>query len=211
MYIPGTFRVDDEATLSRFVEAHAFGLLVTQGDGAPFATHLPFLMHRQGDRCVQLVAHMARANPQWRCFSERQEVLVVFSGPHAYVSPKWYATSPAVPTWNYAAVHVYGRPNIVEDTKLASRALQEMVEFFESDLATPWPGGLPDDYRSSMMQGIVVFTIDELRWEGKFKLSQNRSLEDRNGTYRALQASTHPEDRALAAMMLERGLVSADA
>ncbi len=69
-------------------------------------------------------------------------------------------------TWNYAAVHVYGRPNIVEDTKLASRALQEMVEFFESDLATPWPGGLPDDYRSSMMQGIVVFTIDELRWRG---------------------------------------------
>ncbi len=111
MYVPGHFRVDDPETLRAFMRAHAFATLVTVVDGAPFATHVPFLVDdaKGGEEAAGLVlrAHVARANPQWRTLEE-QDALVIFSGPHAYVSPAWYGAAESVPTWNYTAVHAYG-------------------------------------------------------------------------------------------------------
>ncbi|MGH8738911.1 MAG: FMN-binding negative transcriptional regulator, partial [Burkholderiales bacterium] len=120
MYSPPYNRIEDRAELIGFMRAHSFCLLVTGAGGELTASHLPCLLEERGER-LTLVMHMARANPQWQSFFE-DDVLVVFSGPHAYVSPRWYERAPAVPTWNYAAVHAYGRPQVIEqrDAKQAS-------------------------------------------------------------------------------------------
>ncbi len=107
MYIPAAFAVKDEAILFDFIDRHSFATLVSTIDDVPFATHLPVLLDRARNR---LLGHVAYANPHWRCFDGVREVLIIFQGPHAYVSPSWYVETPAVPTWNYAAVHVYGVP-----------------------------------------------------------------------------------------------------
>src|SRR5262249_39789477 len=112
MYIPGAFAVEDRAVLYDFLDRFGFATLVSVVDGAPFGPPLPMLLDREGGR---LLGHVARANPHWHGFDGEREALVVFHGPHAYVSPSWYAAALAVPTWNYAAVHVYGRPRPVTD------------------------------------------------------------------------------------------------
>src|ERR1700680_4492985 len=112
MYIPERFREDDKAILKTFIREHSFGILVTQGDDAPCATHLPFLYNAERGHYGLLSAHMARANPQWQSFASEREALVIFQGPHAYISPSWYDVAASVPTWNYAAVHVYGIPRV---------------------------------------------------------------------------------------------------
>src|SRR5262245_51222170 len=114
MYVPPAFQESDRSKLFDFVEAHSFGLLVSQLDGQLFATHLPLLVDRHSAAQGRLVGHVARANPQWRELAD-QQVLVVFSGPHAYVSPRWYEAENVVPTWNYVAVHAYGRCQLIDD------------------------------------------------------------------------------------------------
>src|SRR5262245_58623650 len=113
MYITAAFAESDLTRLHDFIGQNSFGLLVSQVDGLPFATHLPFLLERTTGEHGTLVGHMARANPQWREASG-QTVLTIFSGPHVYVSPTWYEDEQVVPTWNYAAVHVYGRARVIE-------------------------------------------------------------------------------------------------
>ena len=115
MYIPKSFQVTDPEVLAAFIRAHSFATLVSAVDGTPFATHLPLLLD-QGT----LLGHVARANPHWQAFDGQREALAIFHGPHAYISPTWYATGPAVPTWNYAAVHVYGAPRLIEGEALAA-------------------------------------------------------------------------------------------
>src|SRR5260370_40830619 len=115
MYIPKAFREDDIKTLHTFMREYSFATLVTQQEGMPFASHLPFLLDREQGPYGTLLAHMARANPQWRDFDGTQEALVIFQGPHAYISPSWYQASLSVPTWNYAVAHAYGQPRIIED------------------------------------------------------------------------------------------------
>ena len=110
MYIPKSFEVTDSTTLLEFIETYSFGTLVTVAGEQPIATRLPLILDRAKGRQGTLFGHVARANPQWRSFDGDRQCLVMFDGPHAYVSPSWYATSPAVPTWNYATVHVYGIP-----------------------------------------------------------------------------------------------------
>src|SRR5262245_32627214 len=107
MYIPNSFREDDQAELHDLMRQNNFAILVTQHGGAPFATHAPFLLDAERGPHGTLLAHIARANPQWRDFDGQQEALVIFQGPHAYISPSWYEVAPSVPTWNYAAVHAY--------------------------------------------------------------------------------------------------------
>src|SRR5262249_9518591 len=114
MYIPAVFAEPDLTRLHDFIEQHSFGLLVSQVDGLPFATHLPFLLERTAGPHGTLVGHMARANPQWR-EAGGQTALAIFSGPHVYISPTWYEAEQVVPTWNYTAVHVYGRVEVIDD------------------------------------------------------------------------------------------------
>ncbi len=189
MYIPETFRQDDIVTLHKLMRKYSFATLVTQHEGVPFATHLPFLLDAEHGPNGTLLAHMARANPQWHDFENSQEVLVIFQGPHTYVSPSWYEVELSVPTWNYAVVHAYGIPRLIEEHKKLFNLLKTLIETHESRFENPWPFQLPDDYVQKMMSGIVGFEIEIARLEGKFKLSQNRTEAERVNVITALQES----------------------
>jgi transcriptional regulator len=187
MYVPQHFAETDPAKLFDFIEAHSFGLLVSQADGRPFASHLPMLLDRHAGPHGCLRGHVARANPQWRT-AAGQEVLAVFSGPHAYISPTWYESERVVPTWNYVAVHVYGTLHLVEERDALLAIVRDMVHFYERSLPQPWDFDPASDYVNKMLQGIVGFRVQVTRIEGKWKLGQN-----------------HPEERrAKAAHMLEQ-------
>lgn len=199
MYTPAHFQVNDRDTLHAFMRRHSFATLVSQEGGVPQATHLPFLLNPiQGNHGI-LLSHMARANPQWRHFSNT-EVLVIFTGPHAYISPAWYATQPAVPTWNYTAVHAYGIPRIVTDHDRFVQMLHDLVEFYETGRPNRWHGTLPAEFRDGLMKGIVGLEIEITRIEGKFKLSQNRP-KDAPSVIAMLEDSMNQTDRDTAKMM----------
>ncbi len=202
MYIPPLFRVQDATKIAAFIRQHSFATLITDDGGVPFASHLPMLHRPEGGNHGTLVSHMARANPQWQHFASGREALAVFHGPHSYISPSWYQSGPAVPTWNYAAVHAYGVPRVFSDHERVVSLLRELVAAYESAFERPWPGDLPDDYRDKMIQGIVAFEIPVNRMEGKFKLGQNRPAEDIQGVFDALSRSEDSESRALAQLML---------
>lgn len=206
MYIPPAFKIDDSSKLATFIGQHSFATLITHDGTAPFASHLPMLV-RSDAGSGMLVSHMARSNPQWRHFSQGSEVLAIFHGPHAYVSPSWYETEPAVPTWNYASVHVYGVPHILSEQEQVEALLDETVSKYESAFEQPWSGKLPEEFRDKLMEGIVAFEIPIQRMEGKFKLGQNRSAADLTGVHEALSESMSPGDHALARLMREEGLV----
>jgi transcriptional regulator len=190
MYIPKHFREDDLHTLHDLMRTYSFATLITQHEGVPFATHLPVILDDQ--RCPNgtLQAHMARANPQWHDFNSEQEVLVIFQGPHAYISPSWYEVELSVPTWNYAAVHAYGIPRLIEESDELYQLLKILIETNEARFENPWPFQLPDDYLQKMIRGIVAFEIEITRIEGKFKLSQNRTESERENVIASLQASS---------------------
>src|SRR5579885_2727039 len=200
MYIPKAFREDDLEKLHKLMQEYSFAALVTQQDGVPVATHLPFLLDMERGQYGTLMAHMARANPQWRTFDSGQEALVIFQGPHAYISPSWYEVELSVPTWNYAAVHVYGYPRLIEDPQVLYSELKALIETHESQFKHPWPFALPADYTEKMMRGTVGFTLEITRIEGKYKLSQNRTPSERARVIAALE-TTHPD---VAQLMKER-------
>lgn len=210
MYIPSAFRVDDVTRLAAFIGRYSFATLVTFGGETPSASHLPMLFRTEENGQGMLVSHMARTNPQWRDFASGREALTIFHGPHAYVSPSWYQSQPAVPTWNYAAVHVFGVPRIITEHERVLRLLRDMVSRYEASRESPWSGDLPEDYRDKMIQGIVAFEIPVARIEGKFKLSQNRSAADRQAVYRALSQAADAEGRAVAELMVDDGVVDCD-
>ena len=193
MYIPSHFRETDERVLAEFMDAYAFGTLVTVEGARPFASHLPFLHDREGRT---LHAHVARGNPQWQHIAANADVLVMFQGPHGYVSPTWYA-KPGVPTWNYTAVHVYGRARALDDAAATGRHVEKLAARFERGSAAPW---VPE-YDARMLSGIVGIEIAIAEIQGKFKLSQNRSAEDRTRVVARLEAGGTDESTALAKLV----------
>ena len=188
MYIPPANRVDDREKINAFIHAYGFATIVTDHEGKPWASHLPVLFDEAGG---VLRSHMARANQQWRHFASNREVLCIFHGPHAYISPSWYADQHTVPTWNYAAVHVYGFPKIVEDDDALKQIVVDTTEKYEAHMPQPWTLPLSEHELNGMLKAIVGFTIAITKIEAKFKLGQNRSEEDRAGTVRRLAASNH--------------------
>jgi len=196
MYVPKHFAVEDRDALDAVICGNPFGLLIGTLDGSPFATHLPFLL--DGDR---LLAHFARGNPHWKSIDGRTEMLAVFSGPHAYVSPRWYESAQAVPTWNYVAVHVYGTPRAIEDAGMVRELLDRLVAEYEGDA---WSlDGQDVDFMERMSRGIVAFEMPIQRIEGKFKLSQNRSEGDRYRVTAELEGSGDSMHEELAHLMRE--------
>jgi transcriptional regulator len=200
MYSPEAFKVEDRATLHDFLRQHNFATLVTQHGGGLQATHVPLVLKEEVGEQGALQGHLARANQQWRDLALGNEVLVIFTGPHAYISPAWYQTSPAVPTWNYTAVHVYGLPRLVEDSGEYAAMLHELVEVHERDRPDRWSGEMPVEFRDRLMKGIVGFEIAITRIEGKFKLSQNRP-DDAPGVIDGLSQSPYQGDREVAELM----------
>lgn len=148
-----------------------------------------------------LIAHMARANEQWQDFAAGAEVLVIFQGSHAYISPSWYQTHPNVPTWNYMVVHAYGVPSIVEEARRVETILRNLIARQEGKRDQPWQVDVSDRYFRGLMRGVVAFEIPISRLEGKFKLNQNHPVANREGVIAALSASPHPEVREMANVM----------
>jgi transcriptional regulator len=203
MYLPNSFARHDVDELQRFMEEYAFGtLIVPKGLGeSPEVSHLPFLVDRTRGELGTLRSHVARANPVWQAFDDRTPVVVVFHGPHGYVSPTWYTSRNQVPTWNYAVVHAEGIPRLVEPSGLRD-LLGAMTDVYERERKDGWSVEelLPDKY-DELSQAIVGFEITLARLEGKFKMSQNRKPPDRDGVIQGLQATGRPDDRTLAAFM----------
>ena len=204
MYRPAHFVEDDRATLHALMRRYDFATLITMAGEAPVATHLPLLLDAERGANGTLFGHVSRANKQWRDFAGA-ESLAIFQGPHAYVSPRWYATTPLVPTWNYAVIHAYGRPAIVDDAAAKLAVIEWLVAVQEAVMPEPWGvDEVPGDYRDMQLSGIVVFEIEITRLEGKFKMSQDKASADRAGVIAALEARDDPLGHDVARLMAAR-------
>jgi transcriptional regulator len=201
VYIPVAFREARLEALHELIRQNSFATVVSHGAEGMVASHLPILLAPERGPQGTLLGHMARANPQWRDFRDDTEVLVIFTGPHAYISPSWYQAELSVPTWNYAAVHAYGIPSLVEESDQLYGILEAMVRTFEAPLDKPWTLQPPDDYLSRMMKAIVGFEIRITRLEGKLKLGQNRSLADQRSVMAALMHYGDPLGIEVAELM----------
>ena len=203
VYLPPHFTETDEKVLLAHIERYDFGLLVTKS-GALIASQVPFLVERRDGKLV-LTGHLARPNPQCADLAAGGEALVVFHGPHAYISPSWYGAHPAVPTWNYASVHAYGEPRTIGDKAWLSDLLRRLSERHEAREANPWRmQDQPEAFLNGMLNGIVGFEIAVSRLDGKFKLSQNRPASDRPRIIAALDARDDADSHGVARLMKER-------
>ncbi|MGF1607994.1 MAG: FMN-binding negative transcriptional regulator [Kiloniellales bacterium] len=203
MYVPDMFKLDDPAVAVEVMRAHDFALLVTAPGGRPQASHLPFLLDETRGPKGTLLAHMARANPQWRDFEGEGagEALVIFQGPHGYVSPSWYPPGNNVPTWNYLAVHAYGRPRVLA-TDAARALIERLVATHEGGREPSWTlAGQDEKYIAAMLRGIVAFEIPIERLEAKAKLSQNKDAATRAKVVAALEAEGGENASEVAAAM----------
>jgi transcriptional regulator len=199
MYIPAYSHETDLRQLDWLAAHNAFGTLVSVTDGAPLATHLPVLYHREGAR-VRLRGHWARPNPQWRAI-EGQRVLFIFHGPHAYISPRWYTNPQAhVPTWDYAAAHLYGQAQLIHDPARLEQLVGQLAAYYEAGADAPWQlrETMP---REQLLRGIVGFELWADDVEVKFKLNQNHSPANVQGAVAALRAQGRDDATALAALM----------
>ena len=199
MYVPKHFAEDDPATLAAYIRANPFATIVSLLDGELIASHVPVLLEGAAEAGGRLVGHVARANPHWRAFDRTAESLVIFAGPHAYVSPAWYNETPAVPTWNYTAVHVYGAVRAIEDPQAILPVIDRLIATFDSQ--GYGPDSVPPDYRVSMARGTVGFELTISRVDGKAKLSQNRPVEDRRSVAHHLSQSEDATEQSLAELM----------
>ena len=197
MYSPDYNRVEDRPELLSFMRANNFPALVTGTGGVLHASHLPVTIHEHGSQIV-IDMHMAKNNPQWKEFFD-DEVLVIFSGPHAYVSPRWYADQERVPTWNYAAVHAYGVPAIIADRIRKAESQRRLIESLDPQWL-PKHDALRREYVDQMLNGIVNFSIPVTRIETRWKLSQNRGRREMELIAAELDKSADPGARALAAL-----------
>lgn len=204
MYLPPYFREDDLSKIVAFMRTNSFATLVSVVDGAPFATHLPLQVEERGEQVV-ISGHVAKPNPQWQGF-DIAESLAIFGGPHAYISPSLYEKVESVPTWNYIAIHAYGTPSTFTYANAPERVremLEMMMQSYEPSYLAQWET-LTEKFRTGMMQGIVGFEMPITRIEGKYKLSQNRSLVDQTTVAEHLQQATDPAAAAIGAAMQSR-------
>lgn len=197
MYSPPYNQLNERTELVRFLRANNFPVLVTGTGGKLMASHLPVTVHEDGEQIV-LEMHMAKSNPQWREFLD-DEALVIFSGPHAYVSPRWYEERERVPTWNYAAVHAYGVPRIVSEKNEKLESQRRLIESIDPQWL-PKHATLSREYLDRMLEGIVNFSIPVSRLETRWKLSQNRGRREMERIAAQLEASADSAARALAAL-----------
>lgn len=199
MYVPRHNRIEDRTTLVAFMRKHSFAALVTHGGAGLRATHLPVIVEER-DGTVRLVAHMARANPQWQDFAAGGEAMAIFAEPHAYVSPQHYEREQSVPTWNYAVVHAYGLARIVEDRAEKYAMQRALVAAHDAAYLERFPK-LPDDYIDKMLGAIVSFVIEVARLEARFKLSQEKLPVERERIIAALEAAGNSWSTETAALM----------
>ncbi len=205
MYIPKHFSNENVAFAQDLIAENGFGLLMSpvgSQTGVPELSHIPMIVVDDGTENGCIIGHVAKANPHWKSFDGKALALAIFSGPHAYISPNWYANEASVPTWNYAAVHVHGTPQAVSDDVRAEEILRLLVATFEDDLTGNWSmDQLPKGHLGRQLKGIVAFEMPIIRYEIKVKMSQNRGADDIAGAISALKSSDRQADQATANMM----------
>lgn len=199
MYIPAWFRIDDENEIQRIIRENPFATLVSVIDGEPFATHLPILADPNDPN--RLIGHLAVQNPHAPAFDSDQTHLVMFHGPHAYISPTFYESSPNVPTWNYAVVHAYGKIVPLDDPEQAIDCLRLIVERFDPDLSNTRPESTDEAYWRKMLKGIRAFSMSVVRFEAKAKANQNKSESDVDSVICELESSSDLANNAMASFM----------
>jgi transcriptional regulator len=206
MYVPTQFSEDRLPVLHDFIRQARLGTLVTLGGEGLEASHVPVLLDAGADANGALIGHLARANLQWRRTDPAVPALMIFMGPDAYVSPGWYKTKQdtgkVVPTWNYAAVHAYGRLEFFDDPDRLRELVTSLTKMHEAGRAEPWAvSDAPEDFIRAQLKGFVGFRLSIDRIEGKWKMSQNRSAEDQAGVVAGLAQEDGDSERAVAAMM----------
>jgi transcriptional regulator len=202
MYTQKHNREDDRAKLYSFMREYSFATLVTSKNDVPKGTHLPFLVEMEGD-AIKLRAHMAKANDQWRDFSAASELLVIFQEPHAYVSPKHYEKHLSVPTWNYVAVHAYGHAGVIDEPEAKRQLLEQMIRHLDESYLKQWDG-LPEQFKREKLVGIVAFEIAVTRLQGRFKLSQDRTLAEQQNIATEFCASSDSVTSKVGEMMRDK-------
>ena len=206
MYIPEPFTIANQREQLDFIQEIGWGHLTGILEGIPYVTHLPLLLEDENDE-LKLVGHMARANPHWKSFSEESLQLVVFEGSNCYISPNWYISQNAVPTWNYVTAHVYGEPRIIEDPDYIRTYQKKLVDKYEEQQNIPWHlEDLDNVFVNDMFRAIVTFEIQIAHIECKFKLSQNRPSADRKSVVTALEATGKKAETAIASLMRKLNL-----
>ena len=208
MYRPDHFRVDDHKEMHVLMRNRPFASLVSAGAKGLFASHLPTVLKDEGPHGV-IECHLARANPHWRDLAEATEALMIFHGPEAYVTPNWYPSKAqhgnVVPTWNFAAVHAYGRPEVMQERDWLLRHVTELTAQQESAEPRPWlPSDAPAAFIDVMLRGIVGFRFPIARLEGKWKMSQNREMQDRVAVVTGLRGRGEGDDLAVAEEVAHR-------
>jgi transcriptional regulator len=206
MYIPQANKEGRLPILHKLMEDQPFASLVTMGASGLFASHIPMVLERNGTALGLLKGHLSRANPQWRDFSPSVESLAIFVGPQHYITPNWYpekeANGKVVPTWNYAVVHAYGHLKVIEDSEWLMAHLNTLTTIHEAGSPAPWKvSDAPSDYIASLARGIVGLEMVIERIEGKWKVSQNRSEQDRHGVADGLAELNTTESLAMKALV----------
>jgi transcriptional regulator len=208
MYIPRANNEERVSVLHKLMEDQPFATLITMGSSGLFASHIPMVLEQNGAKGL-LKGHISRANTQWRIYTPSIEALAIFSGPQHYITPSWYPekqeTGKVVPTWNYVVVHAYGYLKVIEDEAWLMAHLEKLVTAHEASFVVPWRvGDAPPDYIASQAKGIVGLQIDIERLEGKWKVSQNRSEQDRSGVAKGLAELDTAESLAMKVLVEKR-------
>ena len=196
MFVPNNFRFEDRAEKITFIKQYSFATIITVKDSIPIATQLPFVIDDSSDKLI-LNSHFAVANEQTK-YIEANTSLVIFTEPHAYISPVHYDKHESVPTWDYIAVHAYGKAKIVEDETAKLKSLEQMIQFYEKDYLQQWES-LSDNFKKRMMKGIVAFELEVNDLQGQKKLSQNKTENERKRIVEHLEKSVNTGEREIAA------------
>jgi len=198
MYIPNSNLLTDRTEIVKFMKRFSFATIITAQDGLPIATHLPFLVTVKGENIV-LTSHFAKANAQWKDI-ENNKILVIFTEPHAYISPKHYDKELNVPTWNYISVHAYGQGTLITETDKVIEILERTIDNYEISYKQQW-ANLPTDYKTGLIKGIVAFDITVTDLQGKKKLSQNKTENEQQKIINALSKSDDTNEKLIADYM----------
>ena len=198
MYIPSFNKFENQQEAIRFMQRYSFATIITVKDGVPTATHLPFITKQVEDKII-LTSHFAKANPQSKDVIDNN-ALVIFTEPHAYISPKHYEKAESVPTWNYLAVHAYGKCFLLEGEEEKTALLNDTILYYEAEYLKQWDS-LPDDFKRNMMKGIVAFEIVVDDLQAKKKLSQNKSQHERENIIKELNSAANSNEKDIADYM----------
>jgi predicted FMN-binding regulatory protein PaiB/uncharacterized protein YbcV (DUF1398 family) len=208
MYLPKHF-LSEWMNVQKLISEYGFATILSfPKNEKPFINHLPLILESDKDPHPVLIGHMAKRNPQWRHFKEDPSCTVIINGPHSYISPRWYRSGRDVPTWNYAVAHLHGKIELIEEFDEQVKVLKQLSEFYEKPSAMPWEFELPDDLldAASLTSAIISFGFSIESVEAKFKLSQNRSKEDRDGVIDGLNERDDDSSRAIHVLMSENEL-----